>query len=131
MKSISSKKRTRETGFFFLGGDSNIGLYKIMPFTVHNTMLELLGTCGIFGLFAYLFYRVVTIKTIVKAFSLEKIYFLMSLFLFLLLSLVDIHIFDFFGTAVYVVVISLLMHKNEQNAADLIFVNVEEQLNVC
>ena len=99
------------SGFFYLGGDVVVQLDNVLPYLVHNTLLQMLGTCGLFGIFSYLVYRFFTVKTIVKYFTLEKMFVVTSLSLMLMISLFDIHLFDFFGTSVYVTILCLSMSQ--------------------
>lgn len=105
-------------GFFFLGGDHKVALEEIVPLCCHNTLLEMMGACGIFGLLAYLFYRFTTVKEIIKKMIEPKSYPLMALSMFLFMSLLDIHIFNLLGTCVYVALLVLSMCNN----------NVEEKI---
>ena len=101
-------------GFFFLGGDPEIELYSIMPYCCHNTFFELLGACGLFGLIAYAFYRFASFKRIFSDLTIEKFYPFLALCLIILMSLFDIHLFDFFGSALYTVLLCLSMAKTSK-----------------
>ena len=106
-------------GFFFYGGDEVVGLYSIMPCSAHNSLFEVLGACGAFGLLAYLTYRFFSIKSIYSNYSKEKFTILCSFTLFLLISLLDIHLFDFFGTCIYSVLLAMLVSKKKSAKEEL------------
>jgi O-antigen ligase len=95
-------------GFFFLGADTLIGLNTIMPYLPHNTLFTIAGACGFFGIISYLGYRICTVRVIIKNYNNEKFYFLVSLILLIMLSLVDIHMFDFFGTGMYITLLAIV-----------------------
>lgn len=98
------------SGFFYLNGDPNINLESIMPYCCHNTILQMASSCGFFGLIAYIAYRSVTIKSILNSLTYYKMYIVASLSVIVLMSLVDIHLFDFFGTAIYVVLLAMAVY---------------------
>ena len=103
------------SGFFYLSGDPNINLESIMPYCCHNTILQMAGSCGFFGLIAYIAYRLVTIKSILGSLTFYKMYIVASLCVIVLMSLVDIHLFDFFGTAIYVVLLAMAVYGYRKN----------------
>jgi len=71
--------------FEFTGG--------VFPWMAHNTVVELLGALGIFGLVAYLFYRFETVRIFVCRPSLEKTLLGMSMLTIILGSLLDNFLF--------------------------------------
>lgn len=98
-------------GFFFIGGDQFVRIESLIPYFVHNTVIEVFGAMGLFGGITYLAYRFVTTYKIFFNMSKEKIYPVMSCSIFVLMSLVDIHIFDLLGTAIYVSLFAMSMSK--------------------
>ena len=96
-------------GFYFLGGDPVIKLDSVMPLCCHNTLFEMLGACGIVGLLCYLTYRTFTVICIVKNFTKEKLYPIMGLSVMVLMSLIDIHILDLLGSALYIMLLAMSM----------------------
>ena len=101
------------SGFYFVGSDPVVQLDAILPYFCHNTLLEMLGACGILGLLSYGFYRFNTIKEIFKNFCIEKVPVIMALSIIILMSLFDIHIFDLMGSAIYIVLLSMAVSKKE------------------
>ena len=113
-------------GFFFMGGDQVIQLTNIMPLSCHNTIFEIMGACGFFGIAAYLFYRFVWLTKVIKEFNKDRFYCLLSCLMIILMSLVDIHIFDFFGTAIYIMLFALSLSKvkkEKENAFNENYIN--------
>lgn len=94
-------------GFFFIGPDNFVGLDSIMPLACHDTILEMMGACGWFGIAAYSIYRLVSFKEIADGINNYNLYPFLSTIIFLAMSLVDIHLFDLLGTAVYIMLLSL------------------------
>jgi len=102
------------SGFFFLGGDPKIQLESVMPYCCHNTIFQMLGACGVFGLISYLVYRFFTYKEIATTMTKEKVYPVMACTLVILMSLIDIYLFGLFSSAYYVVLLAMSMSKNNE-----------------
>lgn len=62
----------------------------------HNTILQMLGACGSFGIIAYLLYRIETVYLFAKKPSLFKTMLGMAALALIIASLLDIFIFAFF-----------------------------------
>ena len=99
------------SGFFYMGGDPEVKLFNIMPYCCHNTILQMLGSCGVFGIISYAGYRFFSIWKISKTFIYDKISIIFSLALIIFMSLVDIHIFDIFGTGIYIILLAFATSK--------------------
>ena len=67
----------------------------------HNTVIQLLVSCGAVGLGAYLFHRYQTVKLFFTKRSAEKLFVGASLALILLLSLVDCHFYNIGPVLIY------------------------------
>lgn len=115
-------------GFFFIGGDPEIQLDNIMPYCCHNTIFELLGACGFFGLVLYLFHRFIGLKRILSDLTEEKIYPFMALAMIVLISLLDIHLFDFFGSALYTILLAFSLSKSSDEDEKLVVVPEHEAI---
>ena len=101
-------------GFYYLGGDPKIQLDNIMPLCCHNTILQMLSACGLVGLFAYVVYRFMTVKIIVKNFDCYKLYPVLGVAVILITSLLDIHLFDLFGTSFYVILLAMAVSPKSE-----------------
>lgn len=67
------------------------------PYTCHNTFLHLLSTCGIVGLGAYLYHRVLTLRLLFRQRKNPgALFFFLSIAALLLCSLTDEHLFHFY-----------------------------------
>jgi len=66
------------------------------PQYFHNTIIQILASCGILGMIAYLFHRVQTVILFIKNRSLASFFMGMSILTLLLTSLLDIHMFNIF-----------------------------------
>lgn len=115
-------------GFYFLGGDPKVQLDNVMPLCCHNTILEILGACGIFGFLSYALYRIMTIKEIVKNFNNDKLCAICGLFMILFMSLLDIHIFDLLGTCIYIVLLCMCLSKNTSVQSETNFENINDKM---
>ena len=60
----------------------------------HNTFVQLCACCGIFGVGAYLFHRIQTLKMLVKHRTTERIFIACSVFALVVSSLLDCHFFN-------------------------------------
>ena len=89
-----------------------------MPGYYHNTPLELLGTCGILGLVAYLCYRVKTILIVIKDFNIEKAYIGLMILGLILTSLLDNNIFNIYPCFFYAVGLALCEYKNKKSTTE-------------
>lgn len=67
----------------------------------HNTIIQILSSCGVVGILAYGYHRYETIKLMVKKPSLEKTFIGLSIVTMLLMSLLDCHFFNIGPTLIY------------------------------
>lgn len=84
------------------------GLSRSVPVMCHNTIVQLLSSCGAVGLVAYLVHRVQTVISFVRNVNSERVLVALLLCAMLLVSLLDNHIFYFTPTLIYAALISLL-----------------------
>lgn len=87
-------------------GNTEIGDF--LPSRYHNTYVQILASCGIFSLAAYIFHRIQTIKLITKNFSVEKFFMFMILFGLIITSILDCHFFNFGPGFLYSTILLLL-----------------------
>lgn len=81
----------------------------IEPNRYHNTIIELIATCGIVGLGAYIFHRYQTIKLFWKRKSQMSVIFLgISVLTLLLTSLLDNHFFNLYPTMYYAIILCVI-----------------------
>lgn len=67
----------------------------------HNTLIEMLASCGIVGLVGYLYMRVCSLTIFFKRLSVEKIFLGLSIFTFLLECMLDIFTFSIYPVFFY------------------------------
>ena len=88
--------------------EDNFG-HGIDPNRYHNTIIELLATCGVVGFGAYCYHRYQTIKLFIKKKSdLSCIFLGMCALALLLTSLLDNHIFNLYPTMYYSIILVAL-----------------------
>ena len=80
----------------------------IIPRMYHNTIMQMLGGCGIVGLIAYVVHRLQTIWSFIKNITRERIFIAIVLGVFLTICLFDNHLFYLFPTLIYTALIALL-----------------------
>ncbi len=73
----------------------------ILPARWHNTVIQLLASCGIVGLITYSFHRVQTVRMFWKKRRTEVLYIGLCLLCLLLMSLLDCHFFNIGPTLFY------------------------------
>lgn len=79
-----------------------------LPPTCHNTILEIMSTCGFVGLAAYLCHRVQTVICFLKNITIDRAFIALTISVLLLMSLLDMHIFNIFPTIIYACLLSAL-----------------------
>lgn len=89
-----------------------------IPFMCHNTVLQLLSSCGIIGLIVYAAHRVQTVISYTKNASHERTYLIFTIFSFLIICLFDNHIFNIFPTILYGCLIAMLDRTETQKAVE-------------
>lgn len=88
----------------------------IIPYMYHNTLMQMLGACGIVGIVTYVIHRAQTIISLARNLSLQRVYLAITLGVFLLISLFDNHLFYLFPTLLYTAMIGTL--KAGEKSAD-------------
>lgn len=78
------------------------------PYLCHNTIVQLLCSCGLLGLITYVVHRVQTVFSFLENPSDDRIFIAMTVCAMLFLSLLDIHIFRFFPSILYAIFLGLL-----------------------
>ena len=90
-----------------------------IPPRYHNTVVQLLASCGIVGLVAYGYHRYQTVKLFVKDPAPHKTFLAMSLLAHILASLLDCHMFNMGPGLTYGVMLlfaEMLKSPQQQNA---------------
>ena len=81
-------------GLVFQHGQENIPEGYFLPPRYHNTVVQLLASCGAVGLIAYGYHRLQTIKLFLKKPSAHKTFLGMGLLALVLAGMVDCHMFN-------------------------------------
>lgn len=103
-------------GFFACEFESWTGF---IPGMYHNTIFQLLGTCGILTLLAYCLYRYKTIKVILYKLNDEKIFLGIIIFVLAFSSLLDNFIFHIYPTFFYVIALALCdLHYEKEKSLE-------------
>ncbi len=79
------------TGLFQWGVNSETNF---LPPRYHNTIIQLLASCGSFGLLGYLFHRIQSAKIILFKLNNERFFIGISILSLLIISLLDCHFFN-------------------------------------
>ncbi len=85
----------------------------IIPLMYHNTFMQLLASCGIIGLLAYVVHRIQTIISFLKKITFERTYIAVTLLALLIISIVDNHMFYILPTLVYSSLLSVMVRSEK------------------
>lgn len=96
-----------------------IGL-DIIPLMYHNTVIQLIAACGIFGLAAYILHRVQTVISFFRYVTPERTFIALTLFGLLVMNLFDNHIFYILPTLVYSSLIAVLVKSERRRDTETI-----------
>lgn len=94
-------------------GLGKVGL-SFIPEMYHNTFVQLLASCGIAGIGAYLAHRVQTVISFFKNVTKERAFVAICVLALLIVNLFDNHLFYIFPTIVYSSLIALLIKSEKK-----------------
>jgi len=83
------------------------------PYLYHNTVVQMLGACGIVGLIAYLYHRFQTMRLLFKHITPCKIFITIAFVAFLGFNLLDVLFFKFYPTFFYALMLLCAEHSIE------------------
>ncbi len=98
---------------FSYNGNSGLGF---IPLMCHNTILQLLSSCGIVGLIAYLIHRTQTVISFFRKITLQRSFIALTILSILVICLFDNHIFNIFPTIIYGA-LTAIFEKSEKSDA--------------
>ena len=84
-------------------------------FQAHNTFLQLLGSLGLVGFFAYLVHRVQTAFVLFRRLTVEKAFIGLSIGALLLTCMMDCHIFSFGPAILYSILLVFMEGTNKRD----------------
>ena len=87
----------------------------IEPNRYHNTIIQLLGTCGLVGLIAYAFHRYQTVKLLISKRSLISLFLGLVIAVLLMTSLLDNHIFNMYPAFYYTVILRAIEISSDKS----------------
>lgn len=105
-------------GFYYISdysGNSKIG-FSLIPRMYHNTIMQMLGACGTFGIIAYAVHRVQTVICYCRKITVERTFIALTILSLLIVSLLDTHIFNIFPTMIYTFLVSVLVKSQGEKA---------------
>ena len=95
-------------GFYVKMSAAHFSGLGFIPTMAHNTIMQILSSCGIIGLIVYLSHRVLTGVSYFKNITVERSYLFLGIVGFLIICLFDNHIFNIFPTIIYSCLIGAL-----------------------
>lgn len=84
-----------------------------LPFGYHNTIIQMMASCGIIGLVAYLYHRYQTIVLFIKQRCVKNFFLMLCICALLITSLLDIHMFSLYP-AFYYILILITIEKTKE-----------------
>ncbi len=86
------------------------------PYLYHNTILQMLGACGLVGFAAYLYHRAQTVFLVFKKPNLQKTFLGIAILMFLMFNLLDVLFFKFYPSFFYALML-LCIERSEEGRA--------------
>ena len=102
-------------GFYtsFEYGDWGGGRGKaVYPYLYHNTLIQILASCGIVGIGAYLYHRYCTVKMVLQKPTTYKLFLGIGILGLISFSLLDVLFFNTYPTIIYALML-LFMEKSD------------------
>lgn len=82
----------------------------------HNTFIQIVASCGLVGLGAYLFHRYQTIRLFIKKRNTANAYIAISIFTLLCLSMLDCHFFNVGPALVYSMALAVMEYNKASDS---------------
>ncbi len=83
-----------------------------LPFGYHNTLIQMMASCGIVGLLGYSFHRYQTIKLFIKKRSFENAFLGLCVCALLITSLLDVHMISLYPAIYYSIILIAIEKSN-------------------
>ena len=101
----------------FCGFDVDTAVFGPLPKQAHNTVIQLLSSMGLVGLFSYGYYRIMSLKPFFKRPSLMKSFFGISILVLLAESLLDNFIFNVYPMLYYAATLAIVYRASKEEEA--------------
>lgn len=88
---------------------TNLTGLEVIPVFYHNTVLQMLGSCGFVGLIVYTVHRVLTVFSYCGNPTFERTFVAVTILVILFLSLLDVHMFDILPPMLYSYLLAILV----------------------
>lgn len=103
-------------GFFAsIEGDPGFPNIELVPDMYHDTLLQMMGSCGTLGLIAYIIHRAQTVYSYAKRITTGRTFLTLSILALVLVSVLDNHLFYFFPTIIYAALTAMLSASQKRN----------------
>ncbi|MBQ7406605.1 MAG: O-antigen ligase family protein [Clostridia bacterium] len=103
----------------FGAGFFGLELGEAVSHFAHNTIMQMIGACGLFGIIAYFIYRIETIFLYTERPTLFKTMLGLSAAALVIASLLDIFLFSFFSMIYHSALLALTVILNREQIASL------------
>lgn len=102
-------------GFFSYGETEVFKVAAFIPTLAHNTLVEMLSACGIFGIIAYIFYRISTVMQFIRKPSFDKLMLSLPILVTLAMSLLDNFVFHFYTVFWYLICLAFALKMQKRD----------------
>lgn len=99
----------------FQDGFAGFSGMSFIPHMCHNTIIQLMSSCGIMGLLTYAVHRVQTVISFFKNINYNRIFIALTIVTLVGISLVDNHLFNIFPTIIYSCLIATLIASEKKD----------------
>lgn len=90
----------------------------MIPRFYHNTVIQLLASCGIVGFVAFAAHRVQTVISLFKNFCFDRIFIALTMCGIMFCGLLDVHMFSPFSALIYAMLVPVLAGTEKMKAVE-------------
>lgn len=101
-----------------------------IPLFYHNTILQMMASCGLVGLVVYTVHRIYTVFSFCNNINYPRSYICATISVLLILSLLDVHMFDILPTLVYSYLLAVLVASEKppkENTPRIVKIRVKRE----
>ncbi len=91
----------------------------MIPRFYHNTVIQLLASCGIVGLLAFAAHRIQTVISLFKNFCFDRIFLALTMCGIMFCGLLDVHMFSPFSALIYAMLVPVLAGTEKMKAVEV------------
>lgn len=85
-----------------------------LPYRYHNTIIQMMATCGLVGISSYLFHRYQTVRLFIVERSIANLFLALSISALLITSLLDNHFFNIYPAFIYTIILVVVEKSSKK-----------------